>query len=99
MFNNLKQLFDLRKKAEQVKNELNQSRVECTRLDGGIKVELTGDFKLVGLSIAPQLLKEENEKLIVSNLKDCMNEAHQKIKTIMAEKMKGAMGGLNLPGF
>ena len=98
MFDNLKQLFDLRHKAEDVKKELSHLNIESVRLDGQIKVKMTGELKIVDLEIAPGLLKEENRDLITSNLKDCINEAHQKIKSVMAEKMKGAMGGLNLPG-
>ncbi len=98
MFDNLKQLFDLRKKAEEVKKELSHLTVEGARLDGQIKVKLTGELKIVDLEIAPGLLKEENKDLIISNLKDCLNEAHQKIKSVMAEKMKGALGGLSIPG-
>ncbi len=98
MLDNLKQLFDLRHKAEEVKKELSHLTVESVRLDGQIKVKLTGELKIVDLEIAPRLLKEENKDLIVSNLKDCINEAHQKVKSVMAQKMKGAMGGLSIPG-
>ena len=98
MFDKLKQLFELQKKAQEIKRELGSLVVESEALEGQIKVKLTGEFKIADLGIDSSLLKEDNRDLVVDGLKNCLNEAHSKVRSLISEKMKASLGGGDIPG-
>ena len=98
MFDKMKQLFDIQKKAKQMKRELADVEVNAEKLDGRIKMTFTGEYNIKDLHIDKELLKGENKNLLEDNLKQAINEASGKIKSIMMDKMKASMGGMNLPG-
>jgi len=98
MFDKMKQLFDMQKKAREIKKQLSQIQVDVERLDGRIKISFDGEYNIKDLQLDKELLKEDNKNLLEENLKSCINEASNKIKRIMMDKMKASIGGLNIPG-
>ncbi len=98
MFDKMKQLFDMQKKAREIKKQLSQIQVDVERLNGRIKISFDGEYNIKDLQLDKELLKEDNKNLLEENLKSCINEASNKIKRIMMDKMKASIGGLNIPG-
>lgn len=96
MFDKLKNLMELQKQANELKKEFGKMTVENTRLSGQIRVKVNGEFSITELEIDTALLKEEKKNVLISNLRDCINEAQQKVKMEIARKMKDSMGGLNV---
>jgi len=94
----MKQLFDMQKKAREIKKQLSQIQVDVERLNGRIKISFDGEYNIKDLQLDKELLKEDNKNLLEENLKSCINEASNKIKRIMMDKMKASIGGLNIPG-
>lgn len=98
MFDKMKQLFDMQKKAKEIKRQLSEMQVDVERLNGKIKMSFDGEQNIKDLQIDKELLKEDNKSFLEDNLKQCINEASSKIKRIMIDKMKDSLGGLNIPG-
>ncbi|MDD5606816.1 MAG: YbaB/EbfC family nucleoid-associated protein [Candidatus Pacebacteria bacterium] len=83
MFDKFKQL----QKARELQNALSQERAEVEKQ--GIKVIVTGTMKIDSITLNPGLDQTTQEQL----LKECINEAMQKIQMIAAQKMS-EMGGM-----
>lgn len=98
MLGKMKQLFEMQKKAKEIKGQLANAQVEVERLSGKIKMVFDGENNIKDIQIDRELLKEENKELLEANLKACINEASNEVKKIMMSKMKDSLGGFNLPG-
>lgn len=85
MLDKFKQLKELKK----MQDDLAKESVEIEKQ--GIKVVVNGKMEIVDIQINAELQKEEQEKI----LKDCINEAMNKMKMIMAQKMQ-QMPGMGL---
>lgn len=84
MFDKMKQMMELKKKADAIKKELENEVIEVEA--GNIKVRVSADQKIreitFGDSVDPKVLKE------------VINKAMEESQKVAAEKMKGMMGGL-----
>jgi len=98
MFDKMKQLMDMQKKAKSMKKDLEDTTIDVEKLDGKVKMSFAGDNVLKSINIDSELLKEDKKTILENAIQDCTNEAFRKIKQLMMEKMKQSMGGLNLPG-
>jgi DNA-binding YbaB/EbfC family protein len=98
MFNKMKQLMDMQKKAKGMKKDLESTEIAVEKLEGKIKMAFSGDNVLKSIDIAPELLSEDKKALLEKGVQDAVNEAADKIKKLMMDKMKESMGGLGLPG-
>lgn len=85
MFEKLNQL----KKLKELQNSLKKEIIEIEKEN--IKVSVNGNLKIEEITLNPELGKERQESL----LKECINEAMQKIQRIAAEKMS-QMGGFGM---
>ena len=77
MFDKLKQIGKLK----EIQDVLLQEKFEIER--EGIKVVINGKMEVEKIRLNPELVKEEQEKII----KDCLNEAMKKIQMLALEKM------------
>jgi DNA-binding YbaB/EbfC family protein len=98
MFDKMKQLMEMQKKAKDMKRDLESTIVNVEKLDGKVKMSFTADNVLKSINIDSELLSENKKTILENAIQDCTNEAFKKIKQLMMEKMKQSMGGLNLPG-
>ncbi len=84
MFDKLKQMYDLKKQADQMKKELETEIIEVEH--GDVKVKINGAQKILNLSYPADI---EPDKL-----KDAINKAMDEAQKVAAKKMQGMMGGL-----
>ena len=82
MFDKLKDL----KKFKDLESSLGKEIIEKEK--NGIKVIINGKSEIVSISLNPELEKEEQEKY----LKDCINEASNEAKMLMAKKASQITG-------
>lgn len=88
VFNRARELYELKKKADEVKKILEEEVIEVW--ESGIKVKIRADQKVMSIEIAG----EEDERL-----KKVINKAIKESQKIAAKKMRGRMGDFGLPGF
>ena len=81
MFDKLKQINQLR----QIQAAIKQQRVEVEKQ--GVRVTMRGDFDVESLTLNPELDTLTQSKVVMQ----CMNEAKQKIQTILAKNFAGQL--------
>ncbi len=93
MFNKIKHLKDLRSQAKTLEKSLAGESITIDK--HGISLTMDGNQKVTALKIDPQTSLSQVEKL----LPEILEEANNKVRRVMAQKLQ-AMGGLdNFPGF
>lgn len=95
MFDQMKQLMEMKKKADQVKKELDSSSVEINEVNG-IKMTITGSQDFKSIEIDEGLLNTTNKQRFERDLLRSVNAAIKKSQNLAASKMKAVMP--NLPG-
>ena len=84
MFDKAKQLYDLKKQADQLKRELEKEVIEVER--NKVKVVISADMKVHSMEYPEGTSNEDLVKVI--------NEAIDEIQKIAAKKMQSQMGSL-----
>ncbi len=94
MFDQAKNLYQLQKQAKEIKKELQNIHIEAEV--EGVVVIINGEQEVVSVTISEDA--HQNPNKLQENLVKAFNKAIKKSQQIAAEKMKGVMGGLGLPG-
>ncbi len=85
MFDKMKQMYELKKQADQMKKELEAEVLEVDH--GGVKVRINGAQKILHLDFEDGI---DHDKL-----KDAINKASDEAQKVAAKKMQGMMGGMS----
>lgn len=96
MFDKMKDLWQMQKKMQEVKRELDNTAFEVSSPDGSIKITMNGSQEVNAVNIQSDLQKMEKNSLEKA-IKDVYNKAIKRSHDIAAEKMKN-ITGFNLPG-
>jgi DNA-binding protein YbaB len=84
MLDRLKQIYELKKQADQMKRELEAEVLEVDH--GGVTVKVNAAQKILNLSYG--------EGTNADQIKDAVNKAMDEAQKVAAKKMQGMMGGL-----
>ncbi|MEK6564340.1 MAG: YbaB/EbfC family nucleoid-associated protein [Candidatus Omnitrophota bacterium] len=96
MFDKMKSLWDMQKKMQELKRELDGVIFEVESRDKTVKVEMNGSQEIRGVKIQGNLADMKNSVLEAA-LKDTLTQALKRSHDIAADKMK-SVTGLNIPG-
>lgn len=84
MFDKAKQLYDLKRQADQLKKELEKEVIEVER--NNVKVVISADMKVHSIDF--------DEGISSDDVVRAVNEAIEEIQKVAAKKMQGQMGAL-----
>ena len=98
MFDKMKELYQLQKKARAIQKELKNIEVEASAMDDRIKITFNGEQKIQNLEIDASLLDANNKRNVEQGLVSAIREGIARSQQISAEKMKDVAGDLNIPG-
>ena len=96
MFDKMKALFDMQKKMQEIKRQLDNTNFDIQSSDGLVKITMNGSQEVKELMIKDNLGESEKENLAAS-LKDTFNRSIKRSQEIAAQKMRDVTG-LNIPG-
>jgi DNA-binding YbaB/EbfC family protein len=96
MFDKMKGLFEMQKKMQEVKRELEETNFDIQSSDGLVKITMNGAQEVQGVSVKDNLSEPEKARLD-SALKDTFNRSIKRSQEIAAAKMR-EVTGLNIPG-
>ena len=82
MFDKMKQMYELKKQADQMKKELQSEVINVTH--GDVTVKVDGTQKILKLDYP--------ESIDPDKVKDAINKAMDEVQKIAAKKMQGMMG-------
>lgn len=84
MFDKVKQLYELKKQADQLKKELEKEIIEVE--NSGYKIRINANVRFLEIQMP--------ENPDPNKLKDVLNKAVEEVQKVAAKKMQGMMGGL-----
>jgi DNA-binding YbaB/EbfC family protein len=93
----MKQVQSAQAKLQEMQAELETVEVEGQAGGGLVKLRLTAKGEMKAVSIDASLLKPAEAEVLEDLLIAAHAEARKKAEAVLAEKMKGATGGLQLP--
>ncbi len=94
----LKQAKKMQDDMAKTQNALSQKETEITAGGGMIKVRITGDQRIVGLNINPEIVDPEDVETLEDVLLAAVNQALEESQNMMRDEMSKITGGLNIPG-
>jgi len=96
MFDKMKGLFEMQKKMQQIKRELENTNFDIQSSDGLVKITMNGSQEIKEVVIKDNLGEIEKGQL-ANSLKDTFNRSIKRSQEIAAQKMKDVTG-FNIPG-
>lgn len=96
MFGKVKEMMELRKKADRLKKELEATKIEVNEARG-IKMVINGAQIVQSIDIDEGLLTPANKNRVQMDLLKSFNNGVKKSQQAAATKMRN-IPGLNLPG-
>ncbi|MFH1191015.1 MAG: YbaB/EbfC family nucleoid-associated protein [Candidatus Omnitrophota bacterium] len=96
MFDKMKGLFEMQKKMQAVKRELDNISFDIQSSDGLVKITMNGVQEVKEVVLKDNLGESEKARL-ASALKDTFNRAIKRSQEVAAQKMK-EVTGFNIPG-
>lgn len=94
MLGKLKDMYALQKQAKQIKKELKNLHIEAEH--NGVTVVIDGQQEIVSVNISDEAMQDKRK--LEESVKRAFEKALKKSQQIAADKMKGIMGDLGLPG-
>lgn len=93
----MKQAQALQSKMQDLQTELDSAEVEGTAGGGLVRVTMTGKGAVKAVSIAPDLMKEDEREILEDLIVAAASDAKGKAERLAAEKMQSLTGGLPIP--
>lgn len=90
MFDQMKQMMEMKKQADRIKKELDAITVDINEVKG-IDIQVTGSQSFRSISIDEQLLVPENKARFEKDLLRSLNAAIKKSQSTAAQKMAASM--------
>jgi DNA-binding protein YbaB len=94
MFDKMKQMYDLQKKAREIQKKLEAIRIEQT--EGGHTLAMNGLFKVESLKLDPASLNAENKEKLEKTLEKLISAAIMEAQRRSALESKDFLKGLPL---
>ena len=97
----MKQVQEMQSEMMKAQEELKDESVEATAGGGMVKVTISGDLRLLDLTIQPDAIDPEDAELLQDMVLAATNEALRSAQELAASKLgavTGGLGGMGLPG-
>lgn len=91
-------LMKLQKDFKNAQKKITNATREGASPDGSVKAVVTGDYRLVSLSIDPGFQKSASARELEKAVVAAVNGAVTEIKEYSVSEMGKLTGGLNIPG-
>lgn len=78
--------------------QLAVTTVEGSAGGGAVKVTMTGEHKVMGITIQPDVVDPEDVEMLQDMILAAIGDAHQRATDLQAESFSSITGGMNLPG-
>ncbi|MEN3186171.1 MAG: YbaB/EbfC family nucleoid-associated protein [Atribacterota bacterium] len=85
-------------KMAKVQEDLKMKTVEAQSGGGMVRVVCNGQQEVLGITIEPELLKEDDIEMLQDLVLLAVNEALQKSRALAQEELARITGGFDIPG-
>lgn len=90
MLDNLKNLYNLRKQAQELQKQLEAEKINAVSSDGLISLTLNGSHELINFKVNSAVAEVSNDQLEKSFM-EAYNKAQNELKNILAQKFQGLL--------
>ena len=94
----MKQVQAMQAEMVKAQEQLKEESVEASAGGGMVKVKMSGDLRLLELTISPDAIDPEDAELLQDMVLAAVNEAIRSAQELAEAKMGGIAGGLGGPG-
>lgn len=94
----MKQLQQMQGEMVKAQDELKNESVEASAGGGMVKVTMSGDLRLLELTIQPDAIDPEDAELLQDMVLAAVNEGIRSAQELANRKLSGLTGGLDLGG-
>ncbi|MCA9063746.1 MAG: YbaB/EbfC family nucleoid-associated protein [Planctomycetaceae bacterium] len=105
MFKSLGNLANMFQQAQEIQGRMAEAKekIAALRVTGSaggdmVKTELTGDLKVVSISIDQSLVDAQDREMLEDLVTSSVSQAIQKAKDAAAAEMAQIAGGMDIPG-
>jgi|SRR6185437_15528160 len=102
MLNQMKQLYEMQKKAKDLQKQLESVKIEKNNSSRSLAIRVNGAQRVESLRIDPSWFAAEKQNALETSLAQLINDAFEEIQKKTAAQAAGLMKelkGLNIPGF
>lgn len=97
MFDNLKQLAQLKQQASKFEKMLSSKFFEASSPKEEVKIKVNGKMELISIEIKEEILKPENKNYIEKIIKKTFTQCQKSVEKWLASEARSQMGSFNLP--
>ena len=94
----MRQIQQMQSRLAKAQQELQNKTAEGSAGGGAVKVVLSGDFRVVSLTIAPDVIDPDDVEMLQDLVTAALNEALHEAQALQSEHLSGLTAGLRLPG-
>jgi nucleoid-associated protein EbfC len=94
----MKQVQQLQSEMSEAQEKLKDETVEASAGGGMVKVKMSGDLRLLDITIDPEAIDPDDAELLQDMVLAATNEAIRSAQELATNRLGGLAGGLGLPG-
>ncbi len=91
------QILKMQRELKNTQKRIAKAKIEGESKDGTVKAVMSGEYKLLELTLGESLLNEKKETIEKACLQ-AINNTVENVKDFSAKEMKSITGGMNIPG-
>lgn len=92
------QLADAQAMLARAQQELAESTIEGTAGGGAVRITMTGDHKIIGIAIEPDVVDPGDVEMLQDLILAAASDAEERVAELQAKSFGAVAGGFNLPG-
>ncbi len=97
MFDNLKQLAQLKQQANKIEQLMRSKIFESSSPNDEVKIKVNGKMELISIEIKEDILKKENKAYIEKIIKKTFSQCQKEVEKWMATEVRSQLGSFKLP--
>jgi DNA-binding YbaB/EbfC family protein len=98
MMEMMKQARDLQKKMKKIQKKVEAAEITATAGGGMVTVVVNGSLEVKTIQLEDNIVADGDVRMIEDLVLSAVNAAIKKAQDMMADEMKEATGGMNIPG-
>lgn len=97
-FGQMKEMYQLQKKAKEVQKELKNLEIEARSTDGLVAAVVNGEMKIVEIQISDEMMDPSKKSALEAAVKDTVSQAMAKAQAESASRLQPILKDFNFPG-
>lgn len=98
MMPNKNLLKQMQQRMEKIQRELAEEMIEATAGGGVVTVVVNGQQQVMSIKISPEAVDPDDIEMLEDLVMAAINEALNKSREVMAQRLAGLTGGMRIPG-